>query len=186
MNKPSFFEGVGIALVASLVAGVLGAVLCTVIGSGDALRLVVALIGLAYIVYLLRRAPERCGRVIAVALWCAVAAVSAIFQLPLSFFLLIHLGLIWLIRSLYFHSSLLVALADLGVVALGFAAALWALMHAGSWFLAFWCFFLVQALFVLLPADLKRRTVSPGASSDDFEYAHRAAEAALRRLSSTR
>jgi len=34
-------------------------------------------------------------------------------------YLLVHLGLIWLIRSLYFYSSVLSALADLGLGGLG-------------------------------------------------------------------
>jgi hypothetical protein len=186
MKTPTFFEGIGVALVACIVAGVLHAALSPFVGSGSALRLLIAGVGFAYVLYLMRRAPERCGRVTAVALWCVVAIAMALLAPPLSFFLLAHLGMIWLIRSLYFYSSLLSALADMGLVAFGFAVAVWALLHAGSLFLAFWCFFLAQALFVAVPANLRRTPDAAFDSQDGFRHAHRAAEAALRRLSSTR
>jgi hypothetical protein len=186
MKTPSFFEGIGVALAGCFVAGVLHAVLSPLVGSGCALRLLVAGIGFVYVIYLIRRAPERCGRVTTVALWCAIALAMALLSPPLSFYLLVHLGMIWLVRSLYFYSGLLSALADMGLVAFGFTAAVWALLHAGSMFLAFWCFFLAQALFVAIPANLKRAPDATFDSQDGFQHAHRTAEAALRRLSSTR
>lgn len=184
MRTPGFLEGIGVALAACIAAGVLQGVLGPLLGSGSALRLLLAGTGLAYVLYLLRRAPERCGRVTAVVSWCVIAAIAAFVPLPLSLFVLLHLGLAWLLRSLYFHSSLLSALLDLGLVAFGLGAALSALLHTGSLLLAFWCFFLVQAFFVAIPASFARRPVAACAGPDRFQHAHRAAETALRRLSS--
>jgi len=76
------------------------------------------------------------------------------------------------------------ALADLGVTLLGAAFAVWAAQRADSAFLAFWCFFLVQAFHVSIPASLTRGGTTE-APDDAFARAHRAAEAAVRRLSSS-
>ena len=87
-------------------------------------------------------------------------------------------------RSLYYHSSVIPALMDLGLSGLGLAAGIWALVQSGSFFLGFWCFFLVQALFVAIPNSMQRNSKEPEWGSDDaFHRAHRTAEAALRRLS---
>ena len=101
---------------------------------------------------------------------------------------MLHIGLIWLVRSLYFYASVVSALTDLGLSGLALAAAVWAVTHTGSLFLAIWCFFLVQALFVAIPHALSGKAapgIQPAADRDDrFERAHRAAEAAVRKLSS--
>ena len=89
-------------------------------------------------------------------------------------------------RSLYYYSGLLPALADLGVSVLGAAFAAWAAQRSGSAWLVLWCFFLVQAFHVLIPASLTQRgRAAPDPADDAFARAHRAAEAAVRRLSSS-
>ncbi len=59
--------------------------------------------------------------------------------------------MLWLIRSLYFYDSVLSALVDLGLTGVALVTAIWAWLASNNLFLAFWCFFLVQALFVLIP-----------------------------------
>jgi hypothetical protein len=98
-----------------------------------------------------------------------------------------HLGIIWLIRSLNFYASALPALADLGLNGLGLAASIWAVTRTGSVFLGIWCFFLVQALFVVIPKSVRR---TPGPTrighmhEDRFQHAYHVAETAARKLSS--
>jgi hypothetical protein len=104
--------------------------------------------------------------------------------LPLAAYVLVHLGAVWLVRSLYYYSGLLPALADLGLTLLGAAFAVWAAQRADSAWLAFWCFFLVQAFHVSIPASLPSRAALD-APDDAFARAHRAAEAAVRRLSTS-
>jgi hypothetical protein len=105
--------------------------------------------------------------------------------LPFPVFVLLQVGLVWLIRALYFHSGVLSALADLGLSVFALAAAAWALA-GGSWLLALWSFFLVQALFPWIPS-LTPRTDAPSRAHDDgFEEARELAEAALKRLASAR
>jgi hypothetical protein len=79
------------------------------------------------------------------------------------------------------------ALADLGLSVLGTAFAVWAAQRSGTAWLAFWCFFLAQAFFVLIPSSLSARAGKPAREADQaFNRAHRAAEAAVRRLSTAR
>ena len=185
MKMPTFFEGVGVALAASLTGSVFYAALTPVFTSGGVLRLLIAGLGLGYVIYLLRRTPERIGRITTLAAWSVAAVITWVMTPPLTLYVLIHIGLVWLIRSLYFYSSLLSALADLGLGGLAFASAVWALVHTGSLFLALWCFFLVQALFVAIPPSMKQQAqVASSDPEDRFQHAHRAAEAALRKLSS--
>jgi hypothetical protein len=74
---------------------------------------------------------------------------------------------------------------DLGLSALSILAAVWAITQSGSVFLATWCFFLVQALFVAIPPAMKRGA-SPGRNSvvenESFERARRQADQALNQL----
>ncbi len=189
MKRPGFFEGVGVALAASIGGGVLFTVLAGLFAGGFVLRGLVALLGLLYVSYLLRRSKERVGRVTTLSLWLVAALGIWLLGLSLPLFLLAHLGLIWLVRSLYFHAGLIAAFADLGLLLFGLAAAVWAWLETGSLGLSFWCFFLVQALFVLIPAQLRRgrsRSPASAAEADPFQQAYRTAEAAVTRLSTRR
>ena len=185
MKKPTFFEGVGVALAASLTGSVLYSALAPAFTSGGVLRLLIPGLGLGYVIYLLRRTEERSGRITTLAGWLLMAMAAWLTAPPLTLYLLIHLALIWLIRALYFYSSPLSSLADLGLGGLAFASAVWAMTHTGSLFLALWCFFLVQALFVAIPPGMNRPASDHTPDQEDrFQHAHRAAEAALRKRSS--
>jgi hypothetical protein len=155
------------------------------LGSGTALRLGVAGLGFAYTLYLIARSGERVGRLTTLAGWVGVASVVWLVGVPLPGYVLAHLGLVWLVRSLYYYSGLLSALADLGLTALGAAFAAWATVRAESAWLALWCFFFVQAFHVAIPASLARGAAAERPADDAFARAHRAAESAVRRLSST-
>jgi len=182
---------IGQSIVSGLVLSVSGAALLAVLGPflgiGGALRFVIALLGLAYVLFLVGKSGERVGRVTTIACWLGAAFVAWFAGLPLVAYVLVHVGLVWLARSLYYYSGVLPALADLGLSVLGAAFAVWAARHSGSAWLAFWCFFLAQAFFVLIPASLSGREAEHASVADDaFSRAHRAAEAAVRRLSTAR
>jgi len=184
MKHPTLFEGVSIALAASLAGSILFTVMPPPLLNVQVLRLLIAVAGFGYSIYLLGRSSERVGRVTAIASWMLLAGVSWFLNIPLSLYLVIHLGAIWIIRSLYFYSSLLSALADLGLIGLGMSSAIWAFIHTGSLFLAIWCFFLTQALFVFIPKRMPGRSSHPVIQAEDqFERAYSNAQAALHRLS---
>ncbi|MFQ6004303.1 MAG: hypothetical protein ACE5OQ_02275 [Woeseia sp.] len=183
MKRPTFFHGVVAAAVLGFFASAIVATLTPFVGLGAVLRLLIPLLGLAYLLYLLNRSAERVGRVTTLMLWGGLAAGTWWFAPPLPLYLMIHVGAIWLVRSLYFYSGILPALMDLGLGTLSVSAAVWAISRSGSVFLATWCFFLVQALFIAIPAAVKPKAQPvPTADSENFERAKRQADAALRQL----
>lgn len=185
MKHPTFFQGVVVALVLGFLGAALFATLTTFLSAGLALRTVVSLLALVYVGYLLSRTRARVGRITALALSVVVAGVAWGVELPLALYLIVHVALIWLIRSLYFYSGVMPALMDLALSALALAAAVWATLQSGSVFLAIWCFLLVQALHVVIPRSVDRtHERDPSFETDDaFERARRTAEAAIVRLS---
>ncbi len=185
MKRPTFSEGAVVALVASLGATVLYHTLPLILPGMWVLQALTALVALGYVLYLLARSPVRFGRISALALWFLVTAVTLSLGPSLALHMLVQVGLVWLIRSLYFYTSVLSALADLGISALALSAAVWAADQTGSIFLSVWSLLLVQALFVTLPAKLRRgkqHTRPRREAEDRFDRAHRVAESALRRL----
>lgn len=185
MKRPAFFHGVIVAAVLAFFASVIVATLTPFVGLSAVFRLVIPALGLAYLLYLFSRSDERTGRVTTLSLWCALAAFTWWVAPPLPLYLLVHAGAVWLVRSLYFYSGVLPALMDLGVSTLSISATVWAITRSGSVFLATWCFFLVQALFVAIPPAMHGRQKSlrnTAAESEAFEHARRQADEALRQL----
>lgn len=182
MNRPSFFHGVVVGLVVALAAGAVFAALAPLLGPGIAVRLVIPAMGLAYLVWLLRRSADSTGRITTIALWSIVSAATWFIAPPIAVYVLVHTVMLWLVRSLYFHSGLFPALLDLGLSALSVSAASWAITRSGSVFLATWCFFLVQAAFVVIPSRLRAAADADGNGNEVFECARRRADAALRHL----
>lgn len=183
-RQPSFARGLGAAFVLAICGGALLAALAPWLGGGTALRAVIALVAFAYVLYVVGVSSERVGRITTVVGWCVVAGGAWLVGLPLVGYVLVHVGLVWLVRSLYHYSGVLPALVDLGLSLLGAAFAAWAAQRSGSAGLALWCFFLVQAFHALIPATLTKRDASATVTEDAFTNAHRAAEAAVRRLTS--
>jgi len=185
MKRPTFFHGVIVAAVLGFFASAIVATLTPFVGLGAVVRLVIPALALAYLLYLFSRSTERLGRVTALSAWTVLAVLAWWVAPPLPLYLLIHVAAIWLLRSLYFYSGLVPALMDLGISTLSVSATVWAITRSGSVFLATWCFFLVQALFVAIPPALaKKRTQqrSTPAESEQFETARRQADQALRQL----
>jgi len=185
MKRPSFFHGVVVAAVFGFFASAVVATLTPFVGLGVVLRLVIPALGLAYLLYLFSRSEDRVGRVTTLALWSALAAVTWWVAPPLPLYLLIHVAAVWLVRSLYFYSGVLPALMDLGLSTLSVSATVWAITRSGSMFLATWCFFLVQALFVAITPSVKSGQKSlrnTAVESETFENARRQADQALRQL----
>jgi hypothetical protein len=186
MKRPSFFEGVGVALVASIVISAGVFVIGAMFVSAGLLQMMIALLSAAYISYLMIRSRERLGRLTVFAIWLGATLLSGVFAPSLVIFALVQLGMIWIIRSLYYYNSVLAALADLGLIGLSMLAGMWAWFNTQSLFLAVWCFFLVQALFVYIPKQLKSsntKDTHAHHASDRFQQAYLAAEQAARQLS---
>ena len=189
MKRLSFIDALLFAAALSVIGSVL-AVLLAPLCSGVLLsRALCTALALAYVLFLLMRSRLRNGRVTLLAGWSLAALAIALFCPSLLTLVAAHLTLIWLIRALLFHSSLLTALADLGLCALSLAAGYWALMETGSLFLSLWSLGLVQAACALLPTRLGAARSVANASTDDeqrFTSAARVAEQALQSLAAPR
>lgn len=186
MKKPTFSEGVGIALFSSITATAVFIALASIVFSDDLFRIIIASLSLVYIIYLLSRSNQRLGRLSILLFWFICTVTSLIFVPSLLFYIVIQLILIWFIRSLYFYSSILSALTDFVLTGSGLIVAIWVWTTSGSLFLTFWCFFLVQALFVFIPKNFvrnKHETTKKISSNDRFEHAFHAAETAVSKLS---
>jgi len=185
MKRPTFFHGVIVAAVLGFFASAIVATLTPFVGLSAVVRIVIPALALAYLLYLFSRSTERLGRVTALSAWTVLAVLTWWIAPPLPLYLLTHVAAIWLLRSLYFYSGVVPALMDLGISTLSISATVWAITRSGSVFLATWCFFLVQALFVAIPPALaKKRTEQRSApvESAQFETARRQADQALRQL----
>jgi len=189
MKQPSLFEGMGVALIASICGAAAFAVLSVVLDRLGVFRLVVAVLALAYLLYLLARSEDRVGRVTVLALWLGITGVNLLLAPTPLLYVVIHLVVIWLVRALYFYHGVLPALADLGLMGVSLIVAVWAGESTHSLFFSLWCFFLVQALFVFIPPSLTRgrgKQTHARPPEDKFERAHRAAELAVRKLTTPR
>lgn len=187
MKRATFLEGVVLALIAASLGSVASTVLPSVVGTELAFRGLIAGLGVAYVVYLLRRSDERTGRLVTLTAWFLLAGISGLVVDDLLFFLLIHLGLVWFVRALYHQPGPMAALLDLALSLTALLVGIWAYQHTGSVFLSIWTYFLVQALFVAIPsADGRRRgkDADTPAPRDPFQLAYQNAEKALRKLSS--
>ena len=184
MNRPGFFHGVAAAAVLGFFASAFIAVFTPFIGIGAVTRLVIPGLALAYLLYLFSQNDERTGRVTTFVLWSALTLAMWWLAPPLPFYLLIHAGAVWLVRSLYFYSGVIPSLIDMALTGLSIVTAVWALSRTGSVFLGTWCFFLVQALFTVIPQSIgaKAGTAAPPIASNEFERARRQADAALKQL----
>lgn len=185
MRRATFPEGVLVALAAALGGSIAHTVMPGAVGPDTTIRLIVAGLGLGYALYLLRRSPSRTGRVVTLAAWFSIAVLGWFLIDDRLTHLAVHLGLLWLVRTLHHQSGVLAAVLDLGLNLAALMAGTWAFVHSGSVFLGIWSFFLVQALFVIIPMHFARPQhdgAEPSTAPDRFQLAYRSAENALREL----
>ena len=186
MNKPGVFDGITAALLIALATGIASLVLGSFFSQSTLVGVLLHAAVLAYLVYLLRRARARVGKLIVMAAWAVLAAFNWLLPVPLFEQILLLAALIWLVRSLYFHASLLNSVLDLGLVSFGLAVGAWAALNTGSLAAALWSFFLVQALFCWIPDPTGRQAEIAGKAdinATSFQAAHRIALDAVRKLS---
>lgn len=189
MNTPTFFEGVGIALIGATIGSIIFTATPTIGGEQFSLKITITMICLGYLGYLLRRSQERVGRIVISLSWVIMSIILWAWNPDFLSFCLINTAMIWITRSLYFHNGILISLADLGLVLFGFAAAFWAILNTQSLFLATWCFFLIQALFPTLIAILPNRITKNDKNlqkPDHFESAFRVADSAIQKISTSK
>lgn len=186
MKRPVFIEGVLLAVILGILGRAAYTGLQLFVPGRQALLSVITLLALCYLMYLLKRSRERTGRITVFSCWLILTAVLCISQPPVTAFILAQAAMLWLIRSLYFYTSVLSALVDLVFTALALAVVVWGGFYTNSLFFCIWTFFLIQALFVTIPPDWSRAKDEGNKTDnvDRFEQAYRCAEAAVRKLTS--
>ncbi len=186
MKQTTFTEGVIVALIAALGGTALFTLFTTVLPTVMAVKLLISGGGLLYALYLLRRSQESIGRIVTLAVWLLAVMAGWLTGLSLPLFILLHIGMLWLTRSLYFYSGVFPALADLGLNILALAAAYWVMVQTQSMALTLWSFFLTQALFVYIPTSSSEPSAASSQQqhdSDRFAQALQTAESAVRKMS---
>lgn len=186
-RKITFIEGAGIALLFSISGAILFSGLVSLFSGGLVFRVLASTLAFAYIVYLLARSTERTGRITVVFLWTAFALLNLLLVDSLLLYLSLHITAIWFIRSLYYYNSLFSSLTDLMLTALSLIAAIIAWNVSHSLLLVLWCFFLLQALFIFIPARFARRNreQTDAMTTDTFEHAYQRAQIALHKISTS-
>ena len=107
MSAPRFTEAVVVAALGSALAGVSYHALIYLLPVSDALRLVIAITGLGYTLWLAARAPARSGRVFVSALWGVGTLCTLVLDPPILLHLLTQLAFFWLMRVLCHHRGVL-------------------------------------------------------------------------------
>jgi len=187
MKHPTLLEGVLVALVLSLLVSPSVVLLRSLVGSLLAWKAGIVAMTYTYICYLLVQRGRTSGRITLGLLALTVLLAGVALDLRLPNLLLLSVALIWGVRSCAYSRSLVSAGLQGVVCGLGCGAAFMVYGHSGSFALAIWGFFLVQAAFVFIPARLTRRSATDldeelGGAPDSFGRAHHAAEQALARL----
>ena len=186
MKTATFFEGVFIALIIGFISSVLLFTLSSFFPTNILIRGLISGISIAYIVYLLSRSNERLGRIIVMTILLISISTLWFAWPPITFFIFGHMTIIWLVRSLYFYSSLVSSLTDLALNFSSLFIAFAVANHTDSIFLTLWCFFLMQALFVLIPKSIQKPNSHSSISlnnDEEFQHSFQAAQAAFQQLS---
>lgn len=187
-TNTTLMEGIVVALIASFIGSVGYFALSSVLSNSFSIRFLISGLSGFYILYLLARTNERVGRVSTLLLFSAISMGLWLFWPSITLFIWANLLMIWLIRSLYFYTSLFSSIADLFLQGFSLTTALWAFAHTQSLFIGIWCFFLIQALFVLIANKKTNQKCISSAKSTinneaNFQRAYRDAENAVRKLS---
>ena len=186
MRQISILNGIAFAIIISLISALLIQLLPLILTISNSYHLTIAVLSLAYLLYLLRYSEVRRGRVMVFIAWMSINFAVWLFDMNLITLIAINLISIWLLRSLYFHSSISAGTLDLLLVAMSAGAATWALLQTSSPIAAVWCFFLCQSLFSAIPqSTLSANKISADnrTDTDRFQAAHRVAQDAVRKLS---
>ena len=191
MKKITFFDGVLVALVTSFIGSAAYFLLSSLFADNVIIRLLISVFSTLYITYLLKKSNETIGRIMVFSIWLLITLVSWLTWPPAVIFVMVNLASIWLIRSLYFYSSLFASLADLLLTFCSVAIAVWVASYTESLFLTIWCFLLTQALFVVIPSRITSNknsrqhqySATQTNHQSQFQSAYHIAEAAIKKLS---
>lgn len=183
MKKPNLLDGILAAILITVCTGSISLILSSFITDNTLFKILLSFSTLSYLIYLLKRSQTQIGWFVVIMTWGFINFGSWLMGLSLIEQVILQIGLIWLVRSLYFHSSILTGFLDLGLILTGLAGSIWAILNTNNEIIALWTFLLLQSLFTLIP-NLR---LSPANNKIDntstFQSSHRVALEAVRKLS---
>lgn len=191
-QQTSFFKEVGVGLLLSVLAAAAATAALMFFPSGTVIRAVIAGVAFAYLCVSLGHASEKTGRFVVLIVWLVAAGAAWLSGIGIAGYVAVHVTLLWLVRSLYFYSTVIEAALDLGLMLTAIGFATWAAFRTDSLLLACWSFFLLQALHVCIPylaARLMKPETRDHGDNDPnrrFADASKAADEALRRIAAIR
>lgn len=182
MKSPGLFSGILLSVGACAMALPILTIMMPLLGWYFGFKiLMVALLAL-YTIYLVSNSKGKAGIVLFLFL-SGLLTVGAVL-LPIS--LLVIAGLcvmvIWMARSILFQKNLMGSVCDLILCFVGLSLAWISYTATRSHIMAIWTFFLVQALFVLIPSLSPFGPSEAVVESDSFSKAHQVAEEAFARI----
>lgn len=181
MKTPTLIGQIGITITLTLVCYPAASLLQHYFSPGLAIKTLLGLLILTYILYLCILAPTRPGKIILVSITTIlVGALLTTTSSPLGF-IAVAISMIWISRTLLFYQRFIPLILDALLQTGAVCTALWIYSTNGSLLLAIWCFFLCQALWVFIPRGSKQ-TIERSHSNetnDRFSHAYRMAETAL-------
>ncbi|MCP4320369.1 MAG: hypothetical protein GY951_02010 [Psychromonas sp.] len=174
-------------LTLSLLATVLAAVLSGPLYFNEAISITIAVITAFYIGVLLKFSQLKTGRLLLLATYICAAVLLIISGISAQWFALFSLSAIWLCTLVYYRFGLFAAVYHAILLTVGVFTASWVIVATGSWFLCFWCFFLMQSplFFAHQPAKpiLTRDSLAtPEDSNAVFENAYKCADKSVQQL----
>lgn len=183
MKSTALLQQLGIALLLTGLAAINETLLRAFFGIGLSAKLNLSLIFLLYLGLLLRQNRLPAGRVTLMAVNLGIVLMCLLVDTRLYTLLWLYPAMIWLNRSLLRYAGVTSVLADLGLCLLSIGTVLWAFSSGYGFITALWCFLLLQALHVMIPAKKAPQTQQGNASSpDNFNKALQTAESALQQL----
>lgn len=186
MSRAMFFSAIVAAICLSLAAGALMTTFGLVMNTGDALRLMVLIVGLGYAGWLQRWLVIRFGASLLATGGLLLALLLITFNPGVIFWLVALSGFLWLLRSSGRYERLGLAAADGLLTATSLIVAIAIFQHTGSFALSTWGMLLTLAFCSFIPA--RHPPLTPRSETGDgrFTHAYRTANDALSRLGRAR
>ncbi len=149
------------------------------------LNISIILISNLYLGYFLFNSPSKTGKIFT--LLCGlILSTGLTILIPNNHSLTIPIFLVGLslIRCIYYYPGALASFCDLLLTLLAYTVAVWVLSQTHSWFMCFWCFFLIQSLSIFLPniTNTKIHDQALLNQNDDFLRAYKTAQNAINKL----
>lgn len=182
LKTPSFAEGALLALVMSSLGSIAIFSLGLLFFPASVISTVVVLLAGGYLLYLITRSGRKSGKLLATLIVILLLLFCTMLPLASTIIVVMLLATIWLFRSFYFRHGFLDSIFDLALTFTGLAAAVTAGFVSESHFLAFWTFFVIQALHVYLPAMTQKESHINSKAGERFRRAHDNAKSAISRL----